>query len=205
MMYDDYPEWTVYMNAIKNMYKSNPITIDIAGSIDSISKIDKEVLYKCYNTFYNPSNMVMCFAGDFEPEEIIKEVKKRIVPEYENLGNRGEIKRIYPEEQKEIVQTEKEQTMEVSMPLFVIGIKEPLEECTNVDEKVVIRKHIAIEILKLTNGTKIRRNTLFKLTMEKAEDFLSDKELEIVKDFKTQEIESSEVLSFDEQYISIIG
>ena len=37
--------------------------------------------------------------------------------------------------------------MEVSMPLFVIGIKEPLEECTNVDEKVVIRKHIAIEIL----------------------------------------------------------
>ena len=50
-MYDDYPSWAVYMNAMKCMYKNNPIIIDIAGSIESISKIDKEVLYKCYNTF----------------------------------------------------------------------------------------------------------------------------------------------------------
>ena len=64
-MYNDYPEWIVYMNAIKNMYKNNPVNIDIAGTIESISKIDKEVLYKCYNTFYNPSNMIMCFARRF--------------------------------------------------------------------------------------------------------------------------------------------
>ena len=74
MMYDDYPDWAVYMNALKCMYKNNAITIDIAGSIDSIAKIDKDVLYKCYNTFYNPSNMVMGFCGDFEPEELIKEI-----------------------------------------------------------------------------------------------------------------------------------
>ena len=43
-MYQDYPSWEVYMNAIKNMYKNNPITIDIAGSIESISNINKEVL-----------------------------------------------------------------------------------------------------------------------------------------------------------------
>ena len=64
-MYDDYPDWVVYMNALKNMYKNNPVKIDIAGDVESIYKIDKEVLYKCYNTFYNPSNMVMCFSGDF--------------------------------------------------------------------------------------------------------------------------------------------
>ena len=76
-MYDDYPEWAVYMNAIKSMYKVNPVRIDIAGDVESIKKIDKEVLYKCYNTFYNPSNMVMCFCGDFEPIELIEEVKKK--------------------------------------------------------------------------------------------------------------------------------
>ena len=29
MMYDDYPDWIVYMNALKAMYKNTPINIDI--------------------------------------------------------------------------------------------------------------------------------------------------------------------------------
>ena len=69
-MYDDYPEWQVYMNAMKNIYKNNPVKLDIAGTRESISNIDKEVLYKCYNTFYNPSNMVMCFSRRLWAREI---------------------------------------------------------------------------------------------------------------------------------------
>ena len=136
-MYNDYPEWIVYMNAIKNMYKDNPVNIDIAGTIESIAKIDKEVLYKCYNTFYNPSNMIMCFSGDFEPKEIIDEVKKRLVEK----PKQGEIKRIEPKEENKIVNKKAEATMEVSMPIFVIGIKDKVEN------KNIISKHVAIEIL----------------------------------------------------------
>ena len=141
-MYDDYPSWAVYMNAMKCMYKNNPIIIDIAGSIESISKIDKEVLYKCYNTFYHPSNMVMCFAGDFEPEALIEEVKKRLKP----TEKHGEIKRMYPEEPEQIVKKENTQNMEVSMPIFVIGIKDVIynKNCTS---SSIVKKHIAIEIL----------------------------------------------------------
>lgn len=91
MMYDDYPEWEVYMNAIRSMYEKNPIIIDIAGTVESIKSIDKDVLYKCYNTFYNLSNMVMCVVGDFVPEELLEEIKKRIVKQDKNLG---EIKRV---------------------------------------------------------------------------------------------------------------
>ena len=138
-MYDDYPDWVVYMNALKCMYRNNPVKIDIAGTVDSIYKIDKDILYKCYNTFYNPSNMVMCFSGDFEPEELIEEIKKRLVEK----PKQGEIKRIYEEEPKEIVQKRIEQTMEVSMPLFVIGIKDKLPN----ESQDIIKKHIAIEIL----------------------------------------------------------
>ena len=94
MMYDDYPEWKVYMNAMNAMYHKNPIKIDTAGTIESIAPIDKDILYKCYNTFYNPSNMAMVICGDFEPEQILEEVKKRLIPKNAN----GEIKRIYPEE-----------------------------------------------------------------------------------------------------------
>lgn len=142
-MYDDYPDWQVYMNAIQNMYKNNPINIDIAGSIESISKIDKDVLYKCYNTFYHPSNMAMCFAGNFEPEELLEEIKKRLKPK----KAQGDIKRILPEEPKSIVAKEKTANMEVSMPIFVIGIKDTnlSGEIKNKDN--IVKKHIAIEIL----------------------------------------------------------
>jgi len=140
MMYDDYPEWEVYMNAIRAMYSKNPITIDIAGTVDSIKPINKEILYKCYNTFYNLSNMLMCVVGDCKPENLVEEIKKRIV---KNEKPEGEIKRIYEEEPKQIVQKEIEKTMEVSMPLFVIGIKDVDFE----NQENIIKKHIAIEIL----------------------------------------------------------
>ena len=136
-MYDDEPDWVVYMNAIRCMYKVNPITIDIAGTVESIQKIDKEVLYKCYNTFYNPSNMVMCFCGDFEPESLIQEVKKRLIKK----PKQGEIKRIYEQEPEEISTKRVEKEMEVSIPVFVIGIKDKLER------ENIVKKHIAIEIL----------------------------------------------------------
>ena len=78
-MYDDYPEWRVYLNALEAMYQENPIKIDITGTIETINKIDKEILYKCYNTFYHPSNMAIVISGDFEPEKLLEEVKKRLI------------------------------------------------------------------------------------------------------------------------------
>ena len=138
MMYDDYPDWKVYLNALESMYHKHPVKLDITGTIETISKIDKDILYKCYNTFYNPSNMVMVISGDFEPEKLLEEIKKRLL----DTKSKGEIKRIFEEEPKEIVKNKVEQKMEVSKPLYTIGIKDvPAEN----NEKV--KKHIAIEIL----------------------------------------------------------
>ncbi|CDE84559.1 peptidase M16 domain protein [Clostridium sp. CAG:273] len=86
-MYDDDPGWQLYMNAMDCMYKENPIKIDIAGTVESISKITPDVLYKCYNTFYNPANMTMVVCGDFEPEKLLEEIKKRLIKK-ENQGER---------------------------------------------------------------------------------------------------------------------
>ena len=137
-MYDDYPAWQVYMNAMKCMYHKNPIRIDIAGTVESIQKIDKEILYNCYNTFYNPSNMVLVVSGDFIPEEILEEIKKRLIQK----PNQSEIKRIYEEEPKEIKQKEMIVKMDVNNPLFVIGFKDK-----PTDKKEIVKKHIALEIV----------------------------------------------------------
>lgn len=137
-MYDDEPSWQVYMNAMKLMYKQNPINIDIAGSIESISKINKEILYNSYNTFYNLSNMLLVVCGDFVPEDLLQEIKNRITKDEEQ----GEIKRIYPEEQDQIVAKEKIVTMDVINPIFAIGFKDKVAE-----KKDLVKKHIAIEII----------------------------------------------------------
>ena len=142
-MYADYPEWRVYLNAMDAMYHNNPVKLDIAGTIESISKIDKEILYKCYNTFYNPSNMALVICGDFKPEEIIEEVKKRLIETKSN----GEIKRIYPEEPSDIVKEKIEQKLEVSQPLYAIGIKDSRENCNTENKNEIVKKHLSIEIL----------------------------------------------------------
>lgn len=137
-MYDDDPAWRLYMNAMDCMYEQNPIKIDIAGTIESISKITPDVLYKCYNTFYHPSNMTMVICGDFQPETMIEEVKKRLLPK----ENQGAIKRIYPSKENKIHMAFKNEKMEVSTPIFMMGYK----DYENLKEDRV-KKHIAIEIL----------------------------------------------------------
>ncbi len=137
MMYDDEPSWRVYINAMNCMYQNNPIKIDIAGSVESISKINKEILYECYNTFYNLANMTLVVCGDFEPEKILEEIKNRIT----KTESIGEIKRIYEQEPNDIVNKKIEVNMEVSNPIFIIGIKDEIQK------ENPVKRHIAVEIL----------------------------------------------------------
>ena len=61
MMYDDDPGFQLYLDTLKCLYEKFPIRIDIAGSIETIAGIHPDILYKCYNTFYNPSNEYFIF------------------------------------------------------------------------------------------------------------------------------------------------
>lgn len=138
-MYDDDPGWQLYINAMDCLYEKNTIKVDTAGTVETISGINPEKLYKCYNTFYHPSNMVLTVAGDFEPEAILAEIKKRL----KDNEVRGEITRIYPEEKLEINKKYAEKEMEVSLPLFMIGFKDNIKDKYN----EVVKRHIAIEII----------------------------------------------------------
>lgn len=135
-MYEDEPFWKLYINAMECLYKNNPIKLDIAGTVESISHITKETLYSCYNTFYHPSNMIMCISGDFEPNLLIEEIKNRLLPK----DKIPEIVRIYPNEPNEINKRYIETNMEVNMPIFMTGYKDTLSE-----DKV--KEQLAIEII----------------------------------------------------------
>ena len=85
--------------------------------------------------------MLLVICGDFEPEKIIEEVKKRLI----DKKQAGEIKRIYPDEKEEIVQEKIEQKLSLSEPLYMIGIKDKPNDTASSEEKV--KKHIAIQAL----------------------------------------------------------
>ena len=60
---------------MKNLYKEIPYNKKIIGDIDDIKSMTKEDIYKCYNSFYHPSNMALLIVTNEPEEEILNVVK----------------------------------------------------------------------------------------------------------------------------------
>ena len=139
-MYQDDPDWQVLFNLLRGLYHKNPVRIDIAGTVESIAEINAELLYSCYRTFYNNSNMALAVAGNVKKDEVIaiadKVLKKEDPVYYEQ---------IIPEESYSAVTAYTEENMGVDMPKFAIGFKtEPPEKDTARDSLVT---NLALDIL----------------------------------------------------------
>jgi len=139
-MYEDNPNWRVFFNLLEALYHKNPVKIDIAGSIESIGKINKEILYKCYNTFYHPSNMSILAVGDVDPQEVFASIEQNI----RSNDNKADIERIFPDEPNGVNKDYIEKSLAVSMPLCQLGFKD-----TNFKTKGVecLERETAIKIL----------------------------------------------------------
>jgi len=137
-MYDDDPDWRVQFNLLKALYKNTPVNTDISGTVESISKIDKDILYTCYETFYNMSNMAVCVAGDVDPDEVAAIVEKAIVKE-----GFGKAVSVYPDEPDGAYKKEIKSSLEVSIPLFDMGYKDNQTH----DGDDILKNEIAMKII----------------------------------------------------------
>lgn len=117
-MYDDDPQWRVTVNLLEAVYKNNPVKTDIAGTVESIAQINADLLYRCYNTFYNLNNMVLTIAGNFEVEDVL-EVADKVLKKAEDV----KVIRMPVEEPCDVCRRRVEDYLPVSIPLFNIGIK----------------------------------------------------------------------------------
>lgn len=121
-MYEDDPEWQVMLNLLRAMYHRHPVRDDIGGTVESIQNIDVDALYKCYDTFYHPSNMVIFVAGAVDADRVFE-----IIGEWENKRGKlpqGEIIRTYPEEPDTVNKPRIDVKLSVSRPLFLMGFKD---------------------------------------------------------------------------------
>ncbi|MBQ4517751.1 MAG: insulinase family protein [Clostridia bacterium] len=140
-MYDDDPGWQLMMGFLGAMYHENPVRIDIAGSVESISKITKETLYDCYHTFYHLSNMCLFIIGDVNPEVLGDCIEQHLVKTEKPMG---EIKRFYGKEPKTVKAKEVSKKLDVSVPMFMLGFKDP--DC-GYDGKELLKKDIELSII----------------------------------------------------------
>ncbi len=118
-MIEDNPSWQAYHLMMEALYQRHPVRNSVAGSVESIAEITAETLYHCHEAFYTPSNMVLCVAGNVDPEricamarEILPKEKKPSIPR-----DQGQ------EEMQTVFCKENGKTMAVAAPLFRIGVK----------------------------------------------------------------------------------
>ncbi|MEH7344817.1 pitrilysin family protein [Bacillus sp. JJ1532] len=120
-MYDDNPDWRLYYGLIENMYQQHPVKIDIAGTIETISHITKDLLYECYHTFYHPSNMLLFIVGPVTPDNIMKQIKdNQASKDYKELP---EINRKFEEEPEQVAKKKQVLQMNVQTSKCLVGIK----------------------------------------------------------------------------------
>ena len=118
-MIEDDPENQVYYAMLEGLYAHHPIRVSVAGTIESISHITADTLNLCHSAFYNPGNMVLCVAGNVDPEKVL-EMAREILPK----EGKGSIPRDYgPDEPAAAARSRTELKMEVSTPIFQLGWK----------------------------------------------------------------------------------
>lgn len=141
-MYDDDPHWRVFFNLMCIMYnKDNPITNDIAGSVEDIKSINEDMLYQCYNNFYTKDNCIIICCGDIEDKKKIEDnILKRL-----NINDKktGIIKRYEEKDKNNSKYVEKK--MKINQKIFNIGFKN-LQKNVTIFDKVVCNK-ILLDII----------------------------------------------------------
>ena len=122
-MYQDLPDWQVMFNLLKALYSKHPVRIDIAGTQDSIAQIDADLLYRLYDNFYNPGNMVLSVVGGIEPEKVAEIVENNI-----KKTEGSECERKFEKEDAAPVQNYIEEKLSVAQKQFMLGFKEDIAE-----------------------------------------------------------------------------
>ncbi len=125
-MYKDQPENKLYEANNKAVFFKHPFRRDVGGTPTSVRKITKETLYECYNTFYQPNNMILAIAGNFEINKVLKVIKSN-----EKLNAKKGKQEIKTYKIKEPIEVRKKETSlkikNLILPKFVLTFKTKIE------------------------------------------------------------------------------
>ena len=139
-MYRDNPSDRCLQNLLEGLYHVNPVRRNICGDERSISKITADLLYECYNAFYQPSNMVLCICGNATPAEV-SEVVDRVL---RNSPTPRPVVRKTVSEPESVFRSEVTAKMSVAKPLFDLAVKDTVIPA---DAETRLRRDAAMTLL----------------------------------------------------------
>ncbi len=90
----DKPYREFHLQQLRNLFVNLRYGVEIVGEENDIDSITKEDLYKCYNTFYNPSNMCIIVITNEEEEKVIKFIRDNQSSKKIEPNNKIQIKEI---------------------------------------------------------------------------------------------------------------
>jgi len=120
-MGEDNPHRAVYQNLKTALYKDSQANVSVIGTVESIAKITPELLYSCYNTFYNLSNMMLVVSGRATMDDIL-EVCDKVLRDQKPV----KIIRSYNDEQRRVNMKRISKEFEIAKPIFRVGVKDPV-------------------------------------------------------------------------------
>ncbi|MFS8650841.1 MAG: pitrilysin family protein [Caldibacillus sp.] len=141
-MYNDNPDWRLYFGTIQSMYHNHPVRIDIAGTVESIHEITKDMLYECYHTFYHPSNMLLFICGPVDPKNYMNWI--RMNQAEKDYTNQPEIKRQSIDEPEEVREKRRVLKMNVLTPKCMVGIK---SNKTGLQGEELLKTELSLQLL----------------------------------------------------------
>lgn len=142
-MIEDNPHWQVFMNLMSGLYENHPVRTSVAGTVESISHITADTLYACHKAFYDPSNMVLCVAGNVDAERVCA-IAREVLPK--TAG--PEVERDYGLAEPAAAAREKtELAMEVSTPIFQIGFKGDMDGTQNDTLRLQLLGELTAQVL----------------------------------------------------------
>lgn len=143
LMCEDDPDHCLYYGLMESLFKHHPLRDAVTGTVESVSRITAETLSDCHNAFYNPSNMVLCVAGDVDPVKVAA-LAQNVLPD--SRGSPPE--RDYgPKEDLRPVSNRFSREMDVSLPVFLAGCKLPSVANESENLRFELTSTLALELL----------------------------------------------------------
>ncbi len=127
-MCEDDPGRMLLFNMLRGLYHRHPVQVEIAGTVPSIARITPELLYRCYERYYNLHNMVLVVSGPIDPAMVWDAADRLLKPaaDWQPMAYDWQ-------EPIHVREHELEAAMPVAAPLFYVGFKEPTATLTPKD------------------------------------------------------------------------
>ena len=144
-MCDDRPMDVLYEHIRKTTLHTNPYKDSIIGDVKDINKINKELLYKCYNTFYHPSNMFMVITGNFDMDIVVNSIIEN--QRRKDYKKTDRIKTAKLREKDVIVKSRDVVKINTKIPKVSYNIKIPIDKFNIEKRKLSIYMYVLFGIL----------------------------------------------------------